>query len=116
MYGVVLWSDQSSDRALIWCEDHGNLAFCNSEDLVGAGLQSGDVVTFAMSQEQGLRIARDIRLVAAEEYPALADALREAKAEAQDLDKSKETKILPFEHHRRARPVQSLGATTGQHG
>ena len=27
MYGVVLWSDKRLGNAVIWCEDHRNLAF-----------------------------------------------------------------------------------------
>ncbi len=27
MYGVILWSDQEAQRAVIWCEDHGKLAY-----------------------------------------------------------------------------------------
>ena len=29
MYGVILWSDQKAQRAVIWCEDHGKLAYFN---------------------------------------------------------------------------------------
>ena len=27
MYGVVLWADASDTKAVIWCEDQGNLAY-----------------------------------------------------------------------------------------
>ena len=31
MYGVILWSDQTAQRAVIWCEDHGKLAYFNRQ-------------------------------------------------------------------------------------
>ena len=29
MLGVVLWSDAGDNKAVIWCEDHGDLAYFN---------------------------------------------------------------------------------------
>ena len=29
MLGVVLWSDVSDRKAVIWCEDQGDLAYVN---------------------------------------------------------------------------------------
>lgn len=29
MYGVILWSDEITQKAVIWCEDHGRLAYFN---------------------------------------------------------------------------------------
>ena len=31
MYGVVLWIDKNAQKAVIWCEDHGNLAYFNPQ-------------------------------------------------------------------------------------
>ena len=32
MNGVIIWSEQASKRAIIWCEDHGRLAFFKAEE------------------------------------------------------------------------------------
>ena len=56
MYGVVLWRDQRGDRTLIWCEDHGNLAFFKAKDARTQALRSGDLVRFDMTEESDLRI------------------------------------------------------------
>ena len=32
MNGVIIWSEHISKRAIIWCEDHGRLAFFKAED------------------------------------------------------------------------------------
>lgn len=53
MFGVVLWTDTTGLRAVIWCEDHGDLAYYNGPDaeqedpasaLTGAPLDAGDLV------------------------------------------------------------------------
>lgn len=38
MFGVVLWSNGVSGKAVIWCEDQGDLAFMNMRDDLGRGL------------------------------------------------------------------------------
>jgi len=83
MYGVVLWNDHDQGRAVIWCEDHGNLAFFNGEtDAQTAhlpdGLEPGDLVQFDMNESKRMRLAHNLTLVAPDEYPSLADDLREA--------------------------------------
>ncbi|MDA8577475.1 hypothetical protein N9L08_00820 [Rhodobacteraceae bacterium] len=32
MNGVIIWSEHISKRAIIWCEDHGRLAFFKAEE------------------------------------------------------------------------------------
>jgi len=75
MYGVVLWSDRNRKSAVIWCEDHRNLAFIR-EDASSARLQPGDLVEFDLHEENDIRLALGPRLVAPEQYPSLADALK----------------------------------------
>lgn len=115
MYGVVLWSDHGSDRTLIWCEDHGNLAFSKSDDKTGVGLHSGDLVRFDMREEGELRIARNISLIASDEYPTLADALLGGDRDCQTpgAPKAKEDKIVAFAPKRATRK-RSLTRQAGQ--
>lgn len=98
MYGVVLWSDHGSDRTLIWCEDHGNLAFSRNDDRTGVGLHSGDLVRFDMREEGDLRIARNISLIASDEYPTLANALLagDGATRKPGAASAEEGRIVPF--------------------
>ncbi|OWU83508.1 hypothetical protein ATO6_18290 [Oceanicola sp. 22II-s10i] len=79
MFGVVLWSDRRDDRAVIWCEDHGDLAYFNArEDALDATpeLDPGDLVQFDVTETGRLRRARNPRLVAEDQYPTLAGDLK----------------------------------------
>jgi len=80
MYGAVLWSDPSSERALIWCEDHADLAFFAAECCPAPRLEAGDLVSFTLTEQKSLRVAQDVEVVATEEYPFLADGLQQAQA------------------------------------
>ncbi|WP_306155684.1 hypothetical protein [Roseovarius sp. MMSF_3281] len=79
MYGVVLWSDHSRNRAVIWCEDHGDLAYFDGGlPAGGPGLEPGDLVRFEVSEGKRMRIVSNPRVVASEQYPSLASDLRRA--------------------------------------
>ncbi len=101
MYGAVLWTDQGSDRALIWCEDQGNLAFFDGyENGFPPSFEAGDLVKFKVMDGRGMRLAFDVEVVATEEYPYLADGLKGTPAPrdsaAAPAPKARERKILPF--------------------
>ena len=86
MFGVVLWSDQIRNRAVIWCEDHGDLAFFSGDDenvMDGAAMEPGDLVQFDVRSERHMRLASNPKLVATDEYPTLANDLMKAGS---DLD------------------------------
>lgn len=79
MFGVVLWSDTQDQKAVIWCEDHGDLAFYRQPE--GAGdilLDAGDWVQFDMTMDRHLRFAHNPKLVSEGVYPDLADTLSAA--------------------------------------
>ena len=81
MFGVVLWSDRQKNRAVIWCEDHGDLAFYKGdcgETLDSVDIEPGDLVQFTVRAERNMRLASQPRLVASDEYPTLARDLRKA--------------------------------------
>ena len=81
MFGVVLWSDQQQNRAVIWCDDHGDLAFYNGECDGGEWeepLDPGDLVQFELHEDGTMRMARNPRLVVPDEYPTLTDDLKTA--------------------------------------
>ncbi len=77
MIGVVLWSDPADRKAVIWCEDHGELAFYHQpeEDPKDMALDPGDLVRFDVSVEQKLRLAHNPKLVAEAAFQALPDQI-----------------------------------------
>ena len=76
MFGVVLWSDRQENQAVIWCEDHGDLAFYRNGDLCGdVTLDAGDWVQFDLTTDQQHRLAQNPRLIAEGLYPDIADKL-----------------------------------------
>ncbi|ABG32342.1 hypothetical protein CEP88_03875 [Roseobacter denitrificans] len=81
MLGVVLWSDASDRKAVIWCEDQGDLAYVKpSDDVLRTGdfFDAGDLVQFEMEVSQSTRVAHNPRLVIEKVGPALPDVLRDA--------------------------------------
>lgn len=107
MFGVVLWSDTEDRKAVIWCEDHGDLAFYNkTEELCSAefALDAGDLVQFDLTVDRHLRFAHNPRLVSEGVCPDIADTLAPANAAPQVRRGSAE--ILPF------KPRKSEDAST----
>ena len=83
MLGVVLWSDTNDNKAVIWCEDHGDLAFFNGgseQPDALSGLDAGDLVQFDLSEERHQRFARNPRPVMHGAYAGLPDTLCDAQA------------------------------------
>ena len=108
MHGVVLWSDRKCDRALIWCEDHGKLAFFNGQEERPDTLfeiEAGDLVRLEVKETRDFRLALNIELIRSEQYPQLADTL--LKASTSHLPQSEnvvgiadKSNILPFSRPR----------------
>ena len=95
MYGVVLWSDLSQNKAVFWCEDHGDLAFYheNSETTLTIQMDAGDLVQFEVSQETKLQTALNPRVVCDGLHVELPDRLI---AEGKPQDQDAATQVVPF--------------------
>ena len=82
MLGVVLWSDASDRKAVIWCEDQGDLAFVNASDGYDTVLHhdsffdAGDLLQFDMKVKDQTRRATNTRLLVEKAATALPDILR----------------------------------------
>lgn len=99
MFGVVLWSDTQEQKAVIWCEDHGDLAFYRETSGNGpVALDAGDWVQFDMTTERHLRFAHNPRLVAEGVYSGLAESLsaHEALPNTDPTPRRIGADILPF--------------------
>lgn len=79
MSGVVLWADKCDGKAVIWCEDQGDLAYFTSGTLSdvhsGAALDAGDLISFDFEQKSNIRLAYRPELLNAAHAPGLADSL-----------------------------------------
>lgn len=115
MFGVVLWSDEQEQKAVIWCEDHGDLAFYrNTTDADRFQMDAGDWVQFDMTMEHHQRFAHNPRLVVEGVFADLAIALGAAPDQQSDLNSQavnfdsvpsdqKSAQIIPFLPTRSAR-------------
>lgn len=82
MFGVVLWTDIKDRKAVIWCEDHGDLAFCNnSMDGEGCVLDTGDLIQFDVTVDRHMRLAENPQKVSEGAFQGLADTLRSMPAD-----------------------------------
>lgn len=109
MFGVVLWSDTNDRKAVIWCEDHGDLAFYGSAQevpLPELALDAGDLVQFDLTEEQHLRFAHNPRLVSEGVCPDLAGALAPKSPTAPQAH-SASAEIIKFEP-RKARGPRAI--------
>lgn len=107
MIGVVLWSDASDRKAVIWCEDQGDLAFLNSADDVfrsGDFFDAGDVVQFDMEVQASMRRAHNPRLVLEQAGVGLPDALRQSVPPETGMRET--AQIIPFEPREAAMQTQ----------
>lgn len=71
MIGVVLWSDQVDQKAVIWCEDQGDLAYYTNEGIAldeGPDLEAGDLVRFRMTEHKSVRKASDVAVVCTQSF------------------------------------------------
>lgn len=76
MNGVVLWRDPERGKAVIWCSDHGDLAFCREGGDGGKfRFRPGDLVEFDLAIEKSLRWARNPRLMVSGAFSDLAQQL-----------------------------------------
>ncbi|WP_138934188.1 hypothetical protein [Roseovarius arcticus] len=80
MYGVVLWSDQRQNRAVIWCEDHGDLAYYKGDVGGDSAMAAGDLVEFDLHEAADMRLADMPRLITQRSHPTLSSDLRKAGA------------------------------------
>lgn len=79
MFGVVLWSDTNAQKAVIWCEDQGELAFytpCDHSVHTAPALDAGDLVKFDVTVQKNVRKATNPQLMQQSHAPNLQTHLR----------------------------------------
>ena len=120
MFGVVLWSDTQAQSAVIWCEDHGDLAFYReTQPMAPVTLDAGDWVQFDVSLDNKQRKASNPRLVAEGVYPDLADRLtsaapvRPARVQPRAAPAPRRTAdVIPFSGARKPKAAPAIGVAS----
>lgn len=118
MYGVILWSDQNAQKAVIWCEDHGKLAYFNpavDEDSSKLShepmFEVGDLIKFQVRDWNTVRRASQVELVAAAQFPELAGGLSIARNALSEEKQSVELgNVIAFRKTPRCRQTVSVSA------
>ncbi|MFC4213866.1 hypothetical protein ACFP4H_12055 [Pseudophaeobacter arcticus] len=83
MIGIVLWSDTTAGKAVIWCEDQGELAFYSHVGTTeNFAIRVGDWVSFDLKLKSDLRVALDIQVLREPGCPHLAENLAVADKKA----------------------------------
>ena len=76
MIGIVLWRDTAVGKAVIWCEDQGDLAFYTHPGTFDTfEICVGDWVLFDLRLNGGLRLALDVQVLLEPACPGLIDDL-----------------------------------------
>ena len=78
MYGVVIWSNADQRKAIIWCEDQGDLAYYTQDcasALDGVTLDPGDLIQFDLRLERSLRMVDNPHRVESGTHANLASSL-----------------------------------------
>lgn len=102
MNGVVLWSCEESQRVIVWCEDHGQLAYARgAENFVrgGAFPGVGDLIAFDLRTVAGVRQCRAVRIVMRDSFPDIARTLKGAAAgapERRQPERRRSAEVVPF--------------------
>lgn len=97
MIGVILWSDATDQKAVIWCEDQGDLAFLSSPEnihLPDTFFEVGDLVEFDVSTRRNLRLAHNTSRLGQTCGTALAEDLQSVTRPQPQPEG--QAKILPF--------------------
>ncbi|GAB5436260.1 MAG: hypothetical protein FalmKO_13850 [Falsiruegeria mediterranea] len=82
MFGVVLWSNPVDRKAVIWCEDQGDLAFYrHTDETQNLSLEAGDWVQFELETQRKQRFACNPRLIQGGACRSLPDMLTAARDE-----------------------------------
>jgi hypothetical protein len=82
MLGVVIWTDAAESKAIIWCEDHGKLAFlgqCNHGD---------DFLKVDLAEYRTMRLAQNPRKIAQHYCADLDGVLAKAQSVKSDIEKA----------------------------
>jgi hypothetical protein len=99
MIGVILWCDPADQKAVIWCEDQGDLAFLSSPETVhlpDTFVDVGDVVEFDIQAVRNTRLAKNATLADQNWSTGQNDARQTVHALPARLSGGETAVIIPF--------------------
>lgn len=78
MLGVVIWSCRETERAIVWCADHRDLAHYEGtpRGLTRLGVEAGDLVEVAFKSDSAVRRCKSLKMVERGYFPEIAEELR----------------------------------------
>ncbi|MFI0394780.1 hypothetical protein [Paracoccus jiaweipingae] len=85
MIGVVVWSSEPRQKAVIWCEDQGALAYLQGTDVLQGQMcwpQPGDMLELETETRGALRCATTVRMYREQSCPELPEILMGAADQA----------------------------------
>lgn len=112
MLGVVIWSAQAESKAIIWCEDHGELAFlgqCPQDSVSAERFDEGDLIQFDLTEYENLRLARNPRRIAQHYCSDLGDVIGKAQSVKTEIEAAKapepasQSALIEFDREKRNR-------------
>lgn len=98
MIGVILWSDPTEQKAVIWCEDHGDLAFLSQPDnvhLPDMFVDVGDVVEFDLHARGQTRKVQNVKVLSGGRGVPLIETLKSATPEPRPQTRQT-AEVIPF--------------------
>ncbi|MFP7673240.1 hypothetical protein ACG74X_07770 [Marivita sp. S0852] len=110
MFGVVLWSDTTAQKAVIWCEDQGELAYYTPEECIheAPSLDAGDLVQFDVTVKQNVRKASNPQLLMQSHSPDLPRKLKASNlassGAASPATEADTQNIIDLSHYQDAEP------------
>ncbi len=116
MLGVVIWTDVKESKAIIWCEDHGELAFLANQSKIELGAETfdqGDLIQFDLEEHRNLRLAQNPRKIEqhyCDDVKAMMHSGMPAQAETLPNMPRKKPEAISLAKARRARLEASVGS------
>lgn len=111
MIGVILWSDQQTSHAIIWCEDHSGLAY-----LTGAAaanmkdpLHAGEIVQLEIAMKGLQRLATHVVRLDEKRWGASLPAALKQSVLTQELSAQDGSNIVPLHDDSTPRPLTRAG-------
>lgn len=114
MCGLVLWDNSDDQKAVVWCEDQGDLAFYvepKDTAMSGVALDAGDLIEFELREDRQFRRVTNPTLLVQDHAPELVAKLGRCANSGGVAPSGADTNsnVVPF---RRARDWANSIATT----
>lgn len=97
MRGVIIWHCKTTERAVVWCDDSGELAYAGGHQSwanPGTRVAIGDYVAFELQPSTAARSCKNMRLIEQGMAPELAGILSNMKTGPVPVARAMETPVV----------------------